>query len=572
MLGFTAKIVFRFQETSTGNTTTCCGCSNTEVSRPRVTTCFWEITSTEENSRWKLSVCCLPTRSNIQRISSCSEEITNVPASTESTAFTMNVSVLKRKGEGRTRMSLPTNVEKRQPPPIRTLPQVELRMQDLSFPYSVGPDSRKSTSVWGRSPTWVGLRGEMRFSPVLLTLHFLEHSAKKLFSANVHSRLGQTWRKAAKCKCLFLTTGKRRYNIKLWKTFTDCFNCLPIAAIIDEKIFCCHGGETIVWYFVLGETPTYLVSGQLWGGNKLPTNPFCINVHQQGSLLWPVSGNAVNHAQKFGGHWRVCNWLVRICQWLFRVMGAEIFSVAISPPIFSGITRRRMRSWRRACVQSCASLLSCIVFCRVESRPPVHGTNQANYATNGRARPRIAVWPVVVGPRQGNDGLGRERQGRVVHLWLGSGRKVPTQTRPGLDMQGSSGVFRVWAVNLARPYSIFRKQNLRKGLSDKLLLRFPGCGRRVWILREAAISHIVLGTELLRRVRQRWCYDECGRDADVFVPGACCSYSMLCCLFAFRSRCFQWRASLLGNCEAEKGVLEWCFSAKIRVQFHGYTQ
>jgi serine/threonine-protein phosphatase PP1 catalytic subunit len=35
---------------------------------------------------------------------------------------------------------------------------------------------------------------------------------------------------------------KRRYSIKLWKIFTDCFNCLPVAAIIDEKIFCMHGG------------------------------------------------------------------------------------------------------------------------------------------------------------------------------------------------------------------------------------------------------------------------------------------------------------------------------------------
>ena len=35
---------------------------------------------------------------------------------------------------------------------------------------------------------------------------------------------------------------KRRYNVKLWKAFTDCFNCLPVGAIIDEKIFCCHGG------------------------------------------------------------------------------------------------------------------------------------------------------------------------------------------------------------------------------------------------------------------------------------------------------------------------------------------
>ena len=35
---------------------------------------------------------------------------------------------------------------------------------------------------------------------------------------------------------------KRRYNIRLWKTFNDCFNCLPVTAIINGKIFCCHGG------------------------------------------------------------------------------------------------------------------------------------------------------------------------------------------------------------------------------------------------------------------------------------------------------------------------------------------
>mmetsp|Transcript_61482 Transcript_61482/g.140579 ORF Transcript_61482/g.140579 Transcript_61482/m.140579 type:complete len:307 (-) Transcript_61482:137-1057(-) len=35
---------------------------------------------------------------------------------------------------------------------------------------------------------------------------------------------------------------KRRYNIKLWKTFCDVFNCLPVCALVDEKIICMHGG------------------------------------------------------------------------------------------------------------------------------------------------------------------------------------------------------------------------------------------------------------------------------------------------------------------------------------------
>jgi len=35
---------------------------------------------------------------------------------------------------------------------------------------------------------------------------------------------------------------KRRYNIKLWKQFCDVFNCMPVCALIDEKIMCMHGG------------------------------------------------------------------------------------------------------------------------------------------------------------------------------------------------------------------------------------------------------------------------------------------------------------------------------------------
>lgn len=35
---------------------------------------------------------------------------------------------------------------------------------------------------------------------------------------------------------------QRRYNIRVWKQFCDVFNCMPVIAIIDEKIICMHGG------------------------------------------------------------------------------------------------------------------------------------------------------------------------------------------------------------------------------------------------------------------------------------------------------------------------------------------
>ncbi|XP_034478236.1 serine/threonine-protein phosphatase PP1 isoform X1 [Drosophila innubila] len=40
----------------------------------------------------------------------------------------------------------------------------------------------------------------------------------------------------------FFDEMKRRYNTKLWRCFVDCFDVLPVAATVNERIFCCHGG------------------------------------------------------------------------------------------------------------------------------------------------------------------------------------------------------------------------------------------------------------------------------------------------------------------------------------------
>ena len=40
----------------------------------------------------------------------------------------------------------------------------------------------------------------------------------------------------------FFDECKRRYNVRVWKKFCECFNCLPVAALVEERILCMHGG------------------------------------------------------------------------------------------------------------------------------------------------------------------------------------------------------------------------------------------------------------------------------------------------------------------------------------------
>ncbi|EXC01777.1 Serine/threonine-protein phosphatase PP1 [Morus notabilis] len=66
---------------------------------------------------------------------------------------------------------------------------------------------------------------------------------------------------------------KRRFNVRLWRIFTDSFNCLPVAALIDEKILCMHGG----------------LSPHLNSLNQIRTIPRPTDVPEQGllsDLLW----------------------------------------------------------------------------------------------------------------------------------------------------------------------------------------------------------------------------------------------------------------------------------------------
>lgn len=80
-------------------------------------------------------------------------------------------------------------------------------------------------------------RGKQSLETVLLLLCFKIKYPENVFmlrgnheSANISKIYG------------FYDECKRRLNLKCWKYFIDVFNTLPLAATINDKIFCVHGG------------------------------------------------------------------------------------------------------------------------------------------------------------------------------------------------------------------------------------------------------------------------------------------------------------------------------------------
>lgn len=75
---------------------------------------------------------------------------------------------------------------------------------------------------------------------------------------------------------------KRRYTISLWREYCEMFNYLPIAAIVDERILCMHGGLSPVLNRKLRnkQSPLTLINTEIKRPCGIPTRGLLCD------LLW----------------------------------------------------------------------------------------------------------------------------------------------------------------------------------------------------------------------------------------------------------------------------------------------
>ncbi|KAJ1257637.1 hypothetical protein BS78_10G010700 [Paspalum vaginatum] len=80
-------------------------------------------------------------------------------------------------------------------------------------------------------------RGKQSLETICLLLAYKIKYPENIFLLRGSHECGSVSRKYG-----FYDECKRRFNVGLWKVFLECFNALPVAALIDEKILCVHGG------------------------------------------------------------------------------------------------------------------------------------------------------------------------------------------------------------------------------------------------------------------------------------------------------------------------------------------
>lgn len=120
---------------------------------------------------------------------------------------------------------------------------------------------------------------------------------------------------------------------------------------------------------------------------------------------------------------------------------------------------------------------------------------------------RTALWFVVVRSWQGHPRMGWKRPWSIFHIWTRHRRSIPKASRSRFNLQSSSGT-----LSFSFPPSFL-------SLPKTILMSWSGRGRRIWVFCEKAIGYVIFRSKLLWRVWQCWCYDECGWDFNVFVPG-----------------------------------------------------
>jgi len=80
-------------------------------------------------------------------------------------------------------------------------------------------------------------RGKQSIETICLLLAFKIKYPKKIFLLRGNHECQSINRMYG-----FYDECKRRYSVKIWKEFGQCFDVLPVCAIVDDRILCMHGG------------------------------------------------------------------------------------------------------------------------------------------------------------------------------------------------------------------------------------------------------------------------------------------------------------------------------------------